>query len=290
MPSGFKAFDWQVPQEWSVTDAYIVDPRGEILCDFSKNNLHLVGYSSPFEGYLSLRELQPHLFSLEDQPDAIPYVTTYYNDNWGFCLSHNQRLSLEDGQYYVCIKSKKFDGRLNYGELLIPGKVEREVFFSTYVCHPSMANNELSGPVLAVELAQLLLRSENHFSYRFVFIPETIGSLVYMAKNLATMKRNILAGYVLTCVGDERAISYLPSRAGDSVADKVALVALGKLGLNYLSYSWLDRGSDERQYCAPGADLPICSVMRSKYGSFPEYHTHLDQLGSVVTEKLENLG
>ena len=287
VPSGFEAFDWQVPQEWAVEEAYVVDPEGQVLCEFEKNNLHLVGYSCPFEGYLSLQELQKHLYSLEAQPEAIPYVTSYYKDHWGFCLSHSQRLSLKEGLYYVKVKSKKFDGQLNYGELFIPGKIDREVFFSTYVCHPSMANNELSGPVLAVELAKLLLERENHFSYRFVFLPETIGSLVYMAKNLERMKKKILAGYVLTCVGDERAVSYLPSRSGDSVADKVARLALGKLDLEYLSYSWLDRGSDERQYCSPGADLPICSVMRSKYGAdtYPEYHTHLDKLGHVVTEK-----
>lgn len=285
VPTGSKAFDWTVPKEWKVTEAYILTPDGRKICDFSKNNLSLVGYSIPFEGFVSLEELQTHLHSLESQPDAIPYVTSYYKETWGFCLSQNERDLLEPGAYKVVIKSKLFEGTLNYGELLIPGHTTREVFFSTYICHPSMANNELSGPVLATQLADWLQARNNYYSYRFVFIPETIGSLIYMAKNLKRMKNDILAGYVLTCVGDDRTVSYLPSRRGDSVADRLAKKALAELRLDYKTFSWLDRGSDERQYCSPGADLPICSVMRSKYGTYPEYHTSLDNLEGVVTEQ-----
>ena len=281
--SGTKVFDWTVPKEWAVTEAYIVDPSGEKICDFNENNLHLVGYSVPFEGEMELEELQVHLYSLESQPNAIPYVTSYYQERWGFCLTQNDREKLVSGTYRVVIRSLLFDGVLNYGELLIPGKTTREIFFSTYICHPSMANNELSGPVLAVELAKWLRNLNNYYSYRFVFIPETIGSLIYMSRNLEVMRREILAGFVLTCVGDERAFSYLPSRKGNTVADKASLKVLEGQGIDFVRHSWLDRGSDERQYCSPGADLPVCSVMRSKYGTYPEYHTSLDTLGDVVT-------
>lgn len=281
--SGTEVYDWTVPKEWEVLEAYIIDPRGQKICDFSKNNLHLVGYSIPFEGEMELEELQGHLYSLESQPDAIPYVTSYYREAWGFCLTQIDRDGLGPGTYRVVIRTRLFDGVLDYGEILIPGESTREIFFSTYVCHPSLANNELSGPVLAVELAKWLKSRDRHFSYRFLFIPETIGSLIYMSRNLERMQRDILAGFVLTCVGDEREFSYLPSRKGDSVADKVALDVLHSLNLEFIRYSWLDRGSDERQYCSPGADLPVCSVMRSKYGTYPEYHTSLDTLGDVVT-------
>lgn len=283
--SGTEVYDWTVPKEWEVLEAYIIDPCGQKICDFSKNNLHLVGYSIPFEGEMELEELQGHLYSLESQPNAIPYVTSYYREAWGFCLTQIDRDRLGPGTYRVVIRTRLFDGVLDYGEILIPGESNREIFFSTYVCHPSMANNELSGPVLAVELAKWLKSRDRHFSYRFLFIPETIGSLIYMSRNLERMQRDILAGFVLTCVGDEREFSYLPSRKGDSVADKVALHVLHSLNLEFISFSWLDRGSDERQYCSPGADLPVCSVMRSKYGSYPEYHTNLDTLGGVVTER-----
>ena len=283
VPSGYKAFDWTVPQEWQVSEAYIVTPNGDRICDFAQNNLHLMGYSISINARVSLAELQSHLYSLKLQPDAIPYVTSYYSRNWGFCLTQRQRDSLEPGDYHVVIRSQLFDGILNYGEVVIPGETDREVFFSTYVCHPSMANNELSGPVLATQLAQWVSSFQNYYSYRFIFVPETIGSLVYLSKNLEAMKRKVLAGYVLTCVGDGRAYSYVPSRSGDSVADRIALTVLQDSQIDFERYSWLDRGSDERQYCAPGVDLPVCSVMRSKYGEYPEYHTSLDSLGQVVT-------
>jgi aminopeptidase-like protein len=285
VPSGTRVFDWITPQEWSATSAYIVSPDGRKICNFQENNLHLVGYSEPFEGEMNLHELNKHLYSLADQPDAIPYVTTYYKRGWGFCISHDDRKELKDGIYKVVVRSTLEHGSLNFAELIIPGTSKREVFFSTYICHPSMANNELSGPVLATELAGYLQEVPRYYTYRFVFIPETIGSLVYLSQNLGELKGSMVAGYVLTCVGDERAYSYLPSRSGVTVADKAALRSAAKLGIAPKHYSWLDRGSDERQYCSPGVDLPVCSLMRSKYGTFPEYHTHLDQLGTVVTNR-----
>lgn len=282
--TGEQVFDWTVPKEWSITEAYLIGPDGSKICDFAVNNLHVVGYSTPVDLFLSLDELQKHLHSLPEQPTAIPYVTSYYQEIWGFCITHEVRLELQPGTYHAVIRSSLFDGVLNYGELHIPGASDREIFFSTYVCHPSMANNELSGPVLAVALADALMGRNLHYSYRFVFLPETIGSIVYLSRNLERLKRDLLAGFVLTCVGDERAYSYLPSRIGNTPADEAALRAAENLGLKLVRYSWLDRGSDERQYCSPGADLPFCSLMRSKYGEYPEYHTSLDTLHNVVTQ------
>lgn len=281
--SGERAFDWVIPREWSVEEAWLIAPDGSIVCDYKENNVSLLGYSVPVFQELELGELQDHLFSLPDQPGAIPYVTSYYKENWGFCLSQEKRDGLADGVYKVHIDTSLKDGVLDFGELVIPGKTDREILFSTYICHPSLANNELSGPVLAASLARLVEGLDNHFTYRFLFVPETIGSLAYIARNLGAMKSNVLAGFVLTCVGDDRAYSYIPSRLGRTVADKVALETFEYLGLDFIEYSWLDRGSDERQYCAPGIDLPVCSVTRSKYGEYPEYHTSLDKLGSVVT-------
>jgi len=285
VPSGYEAYDWKVPDEWFVKEAYIIDPEGERFCDFSQNNLHLVGYSEAFEGEVTREQLNEHLHSLPSQPEAVPYVTSYYHRQWGFCISHQDRVSLRPGTYRVVVRTEHFKGRLDYGELLIPGRSRREVVFSTYICHPSMANNELSGPVLATEIASSLSQTNPYYSYRFVFLPETIGALVYLSKNLAALKKNTLAGYVLTCVGDNRCFSYVPSRLGNTVADKSALKVLGQMGIDFKRYLWKDRGSDERQFCSPGADLPFCSVMRSKYGEFPEYHTSLDTLGEVVSEE-----
>jgi aminopeptidase-like protein len=275
--------DWTIPMEWNVREAYIIDPSGNKVCDWSNNNLHLVGYSMPVNLELTLDELGNHLYSLENQPQAIPYVTSYYKENWGFSISHEERKKLGPGIYKVTIDSTLEPGKMDFGELFIQGKSEREILFSTYICHPSMANNELSGPVLATELARFVGTMDPYYSYRFLFIPETIGSIAYISRNLSELKKNLLAGFVLTCVGDERAYSYLPSRKGGTVADKAVLEILKKKNLAFVKYSWSDRGSDERQYCAPGVDLPVCSVMRSKYGEYIEYHTSLDVIGSVVT-------
>ena len=284
--SGTKVFDWTVPKEWSVEEAYIITPGGEKICDFSKNNLHLVGYSIPFEGEVSFDELKKNLYTLPDQPNAIPYITSYYKERWGFCLSQEQFDTLENGSYKIVIKSTLFDGELNYGELLIKGKSDKEIFLSTYICHPSMANNELSGPTIVTFLAKWLLEiNETDFSYRIIFIPETIGSITYLSKNYKDMKNKIFAGFNVSCVGDDRAYSYLPSRNGKTLSDMIAKHVLQWIDPNFIKYSWFDRGSDERQYCAPGIDLPIASILRTKYGRYPEYHTSLDNLENVVTPK-----
>jgi len=284
IPTGAKVFDWEVPKEWRMTNAYIKDPDGNFFCDFTDNNLHIVGYSIPVHKKMQLQELQDHLHSLPDQPNAIPYVTSYYKERWGFCMTHEDRLNLQDGEYEVVVDSELFKGELNYAELIIKGESKEEVFLSTYICHPSMANNELSGPAVVTFLVKWLLSLDNlRYTYRIIFIPETIGSIAYLSQNYKQMKKNTIAGFNVTCVGDDRVYSYLPSRFGNVLSDHVAKHVLKWTDSNFISYTWQDRGSDERQYCSPGIDLPIATMMRSKYGEYPEYHTSLDDLNSVVT-------
>jgi aminopeptidase-like protein len=287
IPTGTKVFDWVVPKEWEISEAYIEDMKGNRIVDFQKNNLHVVGYSIPIDAIVSGDELQAHLYSLPEHPDWIPYVTSYYKERWGFCVTENSRKKLTDNQYHVVIKSKLFDGSLTYAELLIPGQVSDEIFFSTYACHPSMANNELSGPVVQIELAKLLMSRKNKYSYRLIWIPETIGSITYLSKNLDYMKEHIIAGYNITCVGDDRAVSYIQSRKGNTIADRAAKNVLKYIAPDYMEYSYLNRGSDERQYNAPGIDLPVCSICRTKFHEYPEYHTSADDLKLISPKGLE---
>ncbi len=287
--SGTKVFDWTIPDEWNVTDAFIIDPNGKRILDFKKNNLHLVGYSIPVDSEMSLEELSGHLHSLPDQPNVIPYVTNYYGKSWGFCISHNEKLNLVNGKYRVKVDSSFKPGQLEIAEYFIQGSSKKEIFLSTYICHPSMANNELSGPLVCASIAKKLFENSKSntlkYSVRIAFMPETIGSIAYINSNLEKMKENIICGYVVTCVGDQRAWSFLPSRMANTFADRKALSLLKTQYPEFKTYTWLDRGSDERQYCSPGIDLPFASVMRSKYATYPEYHTSSDKFGDVVTEE-----
>jgi len=277
VPSGTKCFDWTIPQEWNCNDGYIIDPDGNKICDFKTNNLHIVGYSTPIDSEIELEELIEHLYYLEEQPTAIPYITSYYSPRWGFCLSFNEFQKLKKGTYKVKINSELKDGNLTYGEIKLKGESEKEIFLSTYVCHPSMANNELSGPVVTTALVNFIKSLEGRkYSYRIVFIPETIGSITYISRNIDDMKKNIIAGFNITTIGDDRSYSYIPTRYGNTLSDKVSKHVLQDI--DYVEYSFLDRGSDERQYCSPGVDLPIATICRTKYGVYPEYHTSLDDL------------
>ena len=286
--TGEKYGDWEVPKEWNVEDAYILDSNNKKIIDFKSNNLHLWGYSEPVNKSIDLNELQEHLYSLEDNPSVIPYVTTYYNKNWGFSLSHNQREKLKPGNYKVVIKSNLTDGQLNYGEIILKGRSEKEILISSYICHPSMANNELSGPCVLISLAKNYLKNiDRTYTYRLVLIPETIGSVIYINKHLEHLKANVFCGLNLSCVGDNKSYSYLMSRDGTTLSDKIANYVIDHYYPETKKYSYLHRGSDERNYCWPGIDLPIISLMRTKYGEFKEYHTSDDNLELISPEGLE---
>jgi aminopeptidase-like protein len=283
--SGKKVFDWKIPNEWNAYEAWIKNSQGKKILDFKKNNLHLVSYSKKIHKKISLEQLKKNLHFIKDQPEAIPYVTSYYKKNWGFCMSFNEIKKLKKGNYEVFINSSIKKTKLIYGEILIKGKYKKEIFLSTYICHPSMANNELSGPAVTINLAKWISQKKRKYSYRIIFIPETIGSIGYINKNFKTLKKNVIGGFNITCVGDDRNYSFLPSRNGQTLSDKVGLQTIKKYSKNFKKYTWLNRGGDERQYCSPGVDLPIATLMRSKYGTYKEYHTSLDNLKKVVTPK-----
>lgn len=282
--TGSKLFDWEVPKEWIIKDAYIEHESGKKFASFAENNLHLMGYSEPVTKIIGRDELLKKIHTHPFDKTAIPYVTSYYKKNWAFCMSAEQVESLPEGNYTVFIDSEYQDGELCLQEAVIKGSSDKEIFFSSYLCHPSMANNELSGPVLLSKLMDYVKSFEDRFyTYRFVLLPETIGSIAYLSMRRDLLKQNVVCGYNLTCVGDERAYSHVESRYGNNLSDTALRSALNNLP-NVIHYSFLERGSDERQYCAPGIDLPVCTFCRSKFGEYPEYHSSKDDF-SVVTEE-----
>lgn len=288
IPSGTPVFDWIVPKEWNIYDAYIETLSGKKILQLSNSNLHIMGYSEAVDKIVSREELLKIIYTEPAQPNAIPYVTSYYKRQYGFCMTEEQKNGLTEEAYHIVIDSDFSIGSLTYGEIIIPGETKQEVFFSTYICHPSMANNELSGPCVMIHLAKQIAKMEyRRYTYRLIFIPETIGSLTYLSRNYKKMKDRIIAGFNISCVGDNRTYSYISSRYGDTLADKVAQNILEFHCSSYQKYSYLQRGSDERQYCAPGIDLPVCVICRSKFGEYPEYHTSLDNMQLISPEGLQ---
>lgn len=286
VPSGTRVFDWTVPEEWNIRDAYIKNEAGERLVDFRACNLHVVSYSEPVQRTMSLAELRPHLITLPDQPDLVPYRTSYYNRTWGFCLSQRQLDALPDGQYEVCIDSGFSQGHLTYGEYVVPGMSDDEILISCHICHPSLANDNLSGIALATFLARHLATTEHRYTYRFLFIPGTIGSITWLAHN-EDRANHIRHGLVLSCVGDAGGPTYKRSRRGNAAVDRAVEHVLKHCGRQAVIENFSPYGYDERQYCSPAFDLPVGLFERSQYGKFPEYHNSADNLDFVRAEYLE---
>ena len=288
VPSGTEVFDWTVPKEWNIRGGWIRRKDGETVIDFRDSNLHVLGYSVPIHQMVSREELLEHVYTQSEQPDWIPYVTSYYKERWGFCMSERQKQQLTDPEYEVYIDSTLADGSLTYGELIVPGETDEEVFFSTYLCHPSMANNELSGPCLMTALIRYVQSlPKRRYTYRFIIVPETIGSITYLSRNIKSMQQHVKAGFVLSCVGDDRTYSMVSTKYEDTLADRVLENVLHFHYPDYIRYSFMKRASDERQYGSAGVGLPVCAFCRSKYHEYPEYHTSADDLSLISPAGLQ---
>jgi aminopeptidase-like protein len=285
VPSGTPVFDWTVPQEWNIRDAYIKDSSGRRIVDFRQSNLHVLNYSTAVRATMPLSELKPHLFTLPDHPDWIPYRTSYYQANWGFCLAHNQLLALQDGDYEVFIDSTLEAGHLTYGECYLPGHSTDEILISCHACHPSLANDNLSGLTVATALAEFLAKRDLRYSYRFLFIPGTIGAIAWLARNQETVGR-IRHGLVLTGIGDAGTFHYKKSRRGNAEIDSAMTHVLCHSVPSSQVLEFSPYGYDERQYCSPGFNLPVGCLMRSVWGTFPEYHTSADNLDFIKPHSL----
>lgn len=285
VPTGTPVFDWNVPKEWNVRDAYIKSADGRRVVDFQQSNLHVVNYSIPVHATLPLSEIRPHLFTIPDHPDWIPYRTSYYTEDWGFCLSHNKLAELKDAEYEVCIDSTLEDGHLTYGECCVAGRSSDEVLISCHACHPSLANDNLSGLAVATFLAESLSGRDLRYSYRFLFIPGTIGAITWLAKNRELSER-IQHGLVLTCIGDAGGFHYKKSRRANADIDRAVGCSLRDCGESSEVLDFSPYGYDERQYCSPGFNLPVGCLMRSVWGTFPEYHTSADNLNFIQPEQL----
>jgi len=285
VPTGTEVFDWIVPKEWNIKDAYIKNSQGEKIVDFANSNLHIMNYSIPVHKKVSLPELKEHLLTIPEHPDWIPYRTSYYQERWGFCLTHNQYLELEDDEYEVYIDSSLEPGHLTYGEYFIPGKSTDEVLISCHACHPSLCNDNLSGISIAVFLAKHLSQFTPHYCYRFIFIPGTIGSITWLSVNEEKVSK-IKHGLVLTCLGDSGNLTYKKSRQSNTEIDEIAAYVLRSSKQNYEIIDFFPYGYDERQYCSPGFNLAVGCLMRSPHGTFPEYHTSADNLSFVQPQYL----
>lgn len=285
--SGTKVLDWEVPLEWNIQDAWIKDKNGKRIVDFKDLNLHVLNYSTPIYEKMNLKKLKEHLFTLPENPDWVPYRTSYYNKNWGFCMSHNQFLNLSEGTYEVKIDSSLKEGYLTYGEFYIPGEIEEEVLISVHICHPSLANDNLSGVSVAAYLADHIAKKKSVYSYRFLFIPGTIGSITWLHKNRQNVK-NVKYGLVLTLLGDEGAFNYKKSRDGNAKIDELVEYCLNTSQMDYNIMEFYPYGYDERQYCSPGFNMPLGRLSRSNHGEFPEYHSSGDNLSFIKKEKLED--
>lgn len=283
VPSGTPVFDWEVPPEWNIRDAYVADASGRRLIDFRAHSLHAVSYSTPVRARMSRAELEPHLHSLPEQPDRIPYRTSYYRESWGFCLRHAERERLGDGPFDVVVDSDLKPGHLSYAECVVPGHSSDEAMVYTHVCHPSLANDNLSGIAVAAALARALGQAQPRLTWRFVFAPGTIGSLTWLARNEAGLDR-LQAGLVIGLLGDSGPLNYKPSRRGDTLVDRAAALVMPAFGGRQLEFE--PYGYDERQFCSPGFDLPVGRLTRSPNGAFAEYHTSADDLGFVHTTAL----
>jgi len=285
VPTGTQVFDWSVPKEWNIRDAYIKDSSGNRVVDFQKSNLHVLNYSAPIHSTMPLRELRPHLFTIPQHPSWIPYKTSYYKEDWGFCLAHEQMLQLNEKHYEVCVDSTLEDGHLTYGECLIPGEITDEVLISCHACHPSLANDNLSGLAVATFLAEQLSGFRPRYSYRFLFIPGTIGAITWLAQNKENAKR-IRHGLVLTCIGDRSSFHYKKTRQDNAEIDRAVAHVLRHADASAKILPFSPYGYDERQYCSPGFNLPVGCLMRSVWGTFPEYHTSADNLDFLSSDSL----
>jgi aminopeptidase-like protein len=285
VPSGTKAFDWVVPYEWNIREAYIARQDGTRIVDFAANNLHIVQYSQPIDTTMSLAELRPHLHTLPDQPEWIPYRTSYYTENWGFCLTHRQMSSLHEERYRVVIDTDFAHGHLSYGELLIPGQTDDTVLFSCHICHPSLANDNLAAIAVATMLARHIQTLQPRYTYRFLFIPGTIGSLTWLARNEPEVER-IVHGLVLSCLGDAGSMTYKQSRRGNAVIDRIVAHVLQHDAAPHRIRQFVPYGYDERQYCSPGFNLPVGCLTRTPNGEYPEYHSSADNLSLLSPESL----
>ena len=286
-PSRSKVFEWSVPDEWHLDYAYIKDPLGKTILHTDDSSLNVVGYSKSINKKLNLTELKKSIYTLKDVPDAVPYVTSFYDSNWGFCLPYNTFKRLKEGKYEVCIKSKFIKGNLKTGEYTKKGKSKKQIIFSTYLCHPEMVNNELAAPTILTAIARKLSQRETKYTYKFLFNVETIGTLCYIEKNLDSLKKNVVAGFVLSCFGDKSQPNLIPSKYGDTLADSFAVNVLSNFKKGYKHRSYFDKGSEERQYTHPNINLPFVTITRSLFREFKEYHTSLDNLDMVSPATLQ---